>query len=214
MYGVALEGGGIRGSYHLGAVKAIKECGIKVGAYVGTSIGSFNAAVIAQGDFERLYNKWYNASSTMGFNVEEKEVEKLNKKKLDISSIKYWGKFLKDSISNKGMDTSKLKELYDEMIDEKKLRKSKIDYGLVTVSLSDKKPIYLFKDDIPVGLVSSYVLASSNLPVFKSGKILDDNKIYIDGGFYDNCPSTLLKKKGYKIGSSLTSTMFKKKKKR
>ena len=52
MYGVALEGGGMKGAYHIGAVKAILECGYEIGAYVGTSIGSFNAAVLAQGDFE------------------------------------------------------------------------------------------------------------------------------------------------------------------
>ena len=56
----------------------------------------------------------------------------------------------------------------------------------------------MFKEDIPKGEVSNYVLASSYLPVFKQDKILKDDKIYIDGGFYDNCPITLLKKKGYK----------------
>ena len=68
---------------------------------------------------------------------------------------------------------------------------------MVTVSLTDRKPIYLYKEDIPEGDISTYVLASSYLPVFKQDKILKDDKIYLDGGFYDNCPITLLKKKGY-----------------
>lgn len=59
MYGIALEGGGTKGAYHMGAVKAILECGFDIGAVVGTSIGAFNAAVIAQGDFEKLYKRWY-----------------------------------------------------------------------------------------------------------------------------------------------------------
>lgn len=198
MYGVALEGGGMKGGYHLGAMKAIFECGYEVGGYVGTSIGSFNAAVLAQGDFEMLYNKWYEASSTLGIDLKEKELTKLVNKKMDFAGVKYWTKFFSDSIVNKGIDTTKLKALYDENIDEEKLRKSKLDYGLITVSLTDRKPVYMFKEDIPKGEVSNYVLASSYLPVFKQDKILKDDKIYIDGGFYDNCPITLLKKKGYK----------------
>lgn len=198
MYGVALEGGGMKGAYHLGAMKAILECGYKIGGYVGTSIGSFNAAVLAQGDFEKLYDRWYNASTSMGLDLKENELTKLVSKKWDFAGVKYWTKFFSDSVANKGIDTTKLKALYDEFIDEEKLRKSNIDYGLVTVSLTDKKPVYMFKEDIPEGEVSNYVLASSYLPVFKQDKILKDDKTYIDGGFYDNCPITLLKKKGYK----------------
>ncbi len=198
MYGVALEGGGMKGAYHLGAMKAIFECGYEVGGYVGTSIGSFNAAVLAQGDFEKLYNKWYDASATLGIDLNEKELVKLVSKKIDIAGVKYWTKFFTDSVANKGIETKKLKALYDEYIDEEKLRKSNLDYGMVTVSLTDKKPVYMFKEDIPEGEVSTYVLASSYLPVFKQDKILKDDKFYLDGGFYDNCPITLLKKKGYK----------------
>lgn len=198
MYGVVLEGGGMKGAYHMGAMKAILECGYEIGGYVGTSIGAFNAAVLAQGDFEKFYDKWYKASATMGLDVKEKELSKLVSKKWDISSVKYWAKFISDSIANKGIDTTKLKALYDEIIDEEKLRNSPYDYGLVTLSLTDKKPIYVYKEDIPKGQVSNYVLASSYHPVFKQDKILKDDKIYIDGGFYDNCPLTLLKNKGYK----------------
>lgn len=197
MYGVALEGGGMKGAYHIGAVKAILECGYEIGAYVGTSIGSFNAAVLAQGDFEKLYKEWYNGSSALGIDLKEKELNKLVSKKIDIAGIKYWVKFITDSLSNKGIDSSKLKSLYDSYIDEEKLRNSNIDYGLVTVSLTDRKPVYMYKEDMPEGEVSTYVLASSYLPVFKQDKILKDDKIYLDGGFYDNCPTTLLKKKGY-----------------
>lgn len=198
MYGVALEGGGMKGAYHLGAIKAILECGYEIGGYVGTSIGSFNAAVLAQGDFKKLYNKWYDGSAAIGVDIKEREITKLISRKIDIPSVKYWVKFISDSIANKGVDSAKLKAFYDEFIDEEKLRNSPYDYGLVTVSLTDKKPVYLYKEDIPEGEVSRYVLASSYLPVFKQDKILNDDKFYLDGGFYDNCPITLLKKKGYK----------------
>lgn len=198
MYGVVLEGGGLKGGYHLGAMKAILEEGYDIGGYVGTSIGSFNAAVLAQGDFDKLYKAWYNGSSTLGLDVDEKELGKLVDKKWTIKTIKYWANYVKENIANKGVDSSKLKKLYSSYIDEKKLRKSKLDYGLVTVSVSDFKPIYMYKEDIPEGQVASYVLASSYLPMFKQDNILSDSKMYIDGGFFDNRPFSLLIDKGYK----------------
>ena len=198
MYGVVLEGGGLKGGYHLGAMKAIREQGYEIGGYVGTSIGSFNAAVLVQGDFDKLYNLWENASSTMGLELEEKKLTRLVDKKMTLKDIKYWVSYLKDNIANKGIDSSKLKSIYDMYIDEEKLRKSPLDYGLVTVSLSDMKPIYMYKEDIPEGKVSSYVLASSYLPAFKQDNILQDSKMYLDGGLVDNRPFTLLMDKGYK----------------
>lgn len=191
MYGVALEGGGTKGAYHMGALKAIYECGFDIGIIVGTSIGAFNAAVVAQGDFEKLYNVWYNGDSTMAIDFDKKELAKMNQKKLDMDSVRYIYNYVTKSISTGGIDTAKLRKLYETYIDEEKLRASSIEYGMVTVSVSDKKPVYVYKEDIAKGKVVDYVLASSNLPVFKKQKLVD-GKTYIDGGFYDNCPLKLI----------------------
>ena len=42
MYGLVLEGGGARGSYHVGVYKALNEAGIELKGIVGTSIGALN----------------------------------------------------------------------------------------------------------------------------------------------------------------------------
>ncbi len=191
MYGVALEGGGTKGAYHMGALKAIYECGFDIGIIVGTSIGAFNAAVVAQGDFDKLYDVWYNGDSTIAIDFDKKELVKVNQRKMDIASVKYMYNYVTKSISDGGIDTTKLRQLYETYIDEEKLRASKVEYGMVTVSLSDKKPVYVYKEDIAKGKVVDYVLASSNLPVFKMPNLVDGKK-YIDGGFYDNCPLKLL----------------------
>lgn len=191
MYGVALEGGGTKGAYHMGALKAIYECGFDIGIIVGTSIGAFNAAVVAQGDFDKLYDVWYNGDSTIAIDFDKKELVKVNQKKMDIASVKYIYNYITKSISDGGIDTTKLRQLYETYIDEEKLRASKIEYGMVTVSVTDKKPVYVYKEDIAKGKVVDYVLASSNLPVFKMPNLVD-GKRYIDGGFYDNCPLKLI----------------------
>lgn len=212
MYGVGLEGGGAKGSYQIGALKALKECNIEIGGIVGTSIGSFNAAMVAQGDFDKLYELWWSSSISMMLDIEETEVEKIINKKIDLDGIKYFVNYFIHGISNKGLDISRIKKLYDECIDEDKLRKSKIDYGMVTVSLTDRKPMMLYKEDIEKDMVSSYVLASSYLPVFKQEKLIND-KNYLDGGYYDNCPISLLIDKGYKdIIKIMTGSIARKRK--
>ena len=62
MVGVVLEGGGARGSYQVGALKALYKCGIYPDAFVGTSIGSVNAAMCAQGDHKKLERIWNSIS--------------------------------------------------------------------------------------------------------------------------------------------------------
>lgn len=58
MLGLALEGGGAKGAYHMGVVKAYFEEGYYFDGVVGTSIGALNGAIIAQGDFELGYELW------------------------------------------------------------------------------------------------------------------------------------------------------------
>lgn len=163
---------------------------------MGTSIGSFNAAIYAQGDFDKLYDLWYNGSATLAVELDEKELKKFRSKKVDMSSIKYWTSFFASSLSNKGIPPEKLKKLYDKYVDEERLRSSKIDFGMVTVSVTDRKPISIYKEDMEKGKITEYLLASSYLPVFKKEKIIDEKR-YIDGGFYDNCPLSLLIDKNY-----------------
>lgn len=69
MYGLVLEGGGAKGAYHIGAYKAIMEEGIEIRGIAGTSVGALNGALIAQEDFEKAYNLWYNMSFSRVINA-------------------------------------------------------------------------------------------------------------------------------------------------
>lgn len=197
MKGIALEGGSSKGAYHLGVLKALFERGYKFKGVVGTSIGAFNAAMIAQGDFDICYNMWKNMQPETLFNVDNQFMENLIDKNIDRSMLEYASEEAKNVIRNKGIDTAKLRKILDTYIDEDKIRESDMDFGLVTVEFDGLKPIpvEIFKEDIPKGKIKDYIMASANLPVFKSEDI--DGKMFIDGGFYDNCPLRLLESKGY-----------------
>lgn len=195
MFGVALEGGGAKGAYHIGAVKALIENGYKIDGVVGTSIGAFNAALIAQNDFEKAYELWSDMQPSTLFNIEDNQMEVINKSGFTKESLRYLSEKAKEIIMNRGIDTSKLRNVVDTMVFEEEIRKSEVDFGMVTVSISDLTPLEILKDDIPKGKLNDYIMASANLPLFKSQPI--DNKYYIDGGIYNNCPINLLADKGY-----------------
>ncbi|MBE6156208.1 MAG: patatin-like phospholipase family protein [Firmicutes bacterium] len=195
MTGLVLAGGGVKGSYQVGAYLAFKKCGIKIDGVVGTSIGSFNGAMIASGMDAQLYDFWKNVDVGALLNFNSKYIESVNGKD-KFKELIYGIEQMTLIVKNKGISNANLKKLLNEMIDEEKIRNSYMDYGLVTVRVNDLKPLYLFKEDMKKGKIAEYILASCNLPVFKTEKLID-NKYYIDGGFFDNNPINMLLNKGY-----------------
>jgi NTE family protein len=196
MTGLALEGGGAKGAFQIGAVKAFLEEGYEFRGVAGTSIGVLNGAIIAQGDFELGYQWWEQMDTSMLFDIEKVHIEKYMNKKISGEVLRFWASIIRDIIGNRGLDTKKIRETLQSVINEEKLRQSQTDFGIVTVSLSDWKPLELFKEDIPDGKIIDYLMASANFPVFRIEPI--EGKYYVDGGFYDNCPVNLLGRKGYK----------------
>lgn len=196
MYGLVLEGGGAKGAYHVGAYKALRELDIEIGGIAGTSIGAINGAMMVQGDYELLEKIWCSVNSYELFDIDEKAIEDLKHFNLQDVNFSYLLHQSKEILSNRGLDTSRIRELFDSYIDEDKIRSSDIDYGIVTVNLTDKKPMELLKEDIPKGKLVDFLIASANLPAFRIEEV--DGKKYLDGGFYNNLPIDILADKGYK----------------
>ena len=197
MIGLALEGGGVRGSYQAGAYIAFLECKIKFDAVCGTSIGALNGAVIASGRGAELPRIWRNINLSEVFGFSEKYIEAVNKKELNLNYIRLSFLNLFNILINKGINLKGLKELVNHQINTDELLNSKIDFGLVTVRLKDLKPFYLFKKDMDKEKIKDYIIASCCLPIFKMEKLIDDH-YYLDGGFYDVGPVNMLLEKGYK----------------
>ena len=193
--GLVLEGGGARGAYQIGVIKALYEKDINFSAIVGTSIGAINGAYLAQDSFEKIYNMWNTMSFKDLFDIDEKNIKKVMNVDIDVNVIKYLSKKLNETLKLGGLDTTKMRSIMSESIDEEKIRNSNISYGLVTMCLSDMTPEELFIEDIEEGKLIDYIMATSNLPVFKRA-VVDDKK-YLDGGIWDNCPVQMLEKKGY-----------------
>lgn len=193
MLGLVLQGGGSKGAFQVGAYRALLECGYAFDGVVGASIGSLNAAMIAQRDHEKLEEIWRNIDLLKVLGDEEladfmhdEVLDHESKSKHDeLLALLRWGK----------IDAEPAIHFIENAIDEKKIRASKMDFGLVTCNLSDRRIDKLFKEDIPVGMLAEYLMASSFLPVFKFERL--NGKFFADGGFYDNLPFRMLLDRGY-----------------
>ncbi len=189
-YGLVLSGGGAKGSYEVGVWKAIEDLDIPICAITGTSIGALNGAMLVQGDIELLELAWSTLSVEHIIDVKKDvwESEKMYEKRMTPF------KFFRNTLNGDGLDISPLTNLLRQYIDEDRIRNSPIDLGIVTFSLTDRKPLQIFKDEMPKNQIVDYLVASACFPAFKPIEI--DNKKYIDGGFYDNIPIAPLVERG------------------
>lgn len=132
----------------------------------------------------------------MVVDVDDEEIEKIIQLRLVKEDLRFIKEKIKEFIGHKGFDITPLKRLLDQYIDEEKIRNSGMDFGMVTINLSEFRPLYMFIEDIPEGQLTQYLLASAYLPFFKAEKL--GGKRYLDGGFYDNLPYKMLLNRGYK----------------
>lgn len=176
---LVLSGGGAKGSYQIGVWKAIRELGIKIDIVTGSSIGSINAAMFAQNKYFLAKRLWKKINTNNLFDVN-----------FDSADYKEYIRLFENIVKNGGMSFANAEYFLRKYINEKKVRSSKIDYGLVTYSLTTKKPRVLCKDKIPNGQLLDYIIASSTCFPAVEKKIID-NEAFIDGGIYDNMPINL-----------------------
>lgn len=193
MRGLALEGGGARGSFQVGAIRALYEMGYTFDVVAGTSIGSINGALIALGDIDHMQEIWEGAEMADMVNGDAEIIKELVNFdfKSDLHKLR---EVIINTFKQGGFDVTPFRMRLRESINEQALRAAKMDYGLVTLSLTDLKPIEIFIEDIPEGKLHDYILASSNFPAFKDEKF--DNKKMLDGAFFDNLPINMLIDRG------------------
>lgn len=196
MKGLVLEGGGTKGAYQIGAYKALRDLGIEFQGVAGTSIGALNGAYILQNDIEVMEDIWLTYDYTHFMNIDEESYEKY--KNIDFTAKNFNAVIglINKARKNEGIDITPLRQLLEKTLNEESIRSSNKDFGLVTVHWDKKiNPHPLYLEDIPKGRLTDYLIASSSLPIFKLDRM--DDKLYLDGMFFDNMPISLLENKGY-----------------
>ncbi|MEG2688210.1 MAG: patatin-like phospholipase family protein [Clostridia bacterium] len=193
--GLVLEGGGVKGAYQAGALKALSEIGVDFDGYAGTSIGALNSAVMLHGGIDQLEEIWDTVSICTVFDINDDMIAKFRKKDFDLDMLFYAGKKLTSlrEVIRSSYDMSS--DFLKEHVSEEVIRKNRRDFGFVTYNMSDMKPVEVMKEDVEDGKLIDFIIASATFPIFPP-KIIDGKK-YIDGGVYDNMPINLLASHGY-----------------
>ena len=194
--GHVLEGGGTKGAYQIGAYEALRDLGIKITGIAGTSIGALNGAFIAQGDFESMKDIWVNYDYKSFMNIDEDTYERYKNIEMKAKNLHDVVDLMNKARKKQGIDITPLRKLLEEKINEDKIRKSNIDFGITTAYWDGKIfPQLLYVEDIPRGRLVDYLIASASLPIFDLDKL--DDKLYLDGMFSDNIPINMLAQRGY-----------------
>lgn len=183
-YGLVLEGGGAKGSFQIGAWRALREAGIKIKGVSGVSVGALNGALICMDDPEKAEDIWHsiNYSAVMDFNM-------------NTGSILETAEEIKKLIKDRGVDITPLKKLLHETVDEEKIRNSHCELFATTFSVSDMKLLNIDVKSASEGKMEEILLASAFFPVFKTEKL--SGKLYTDGGGFNNVPLDVLVDRGY-----------------
>ncbi len=177
---LVLSGGGSRGAYQCGVWQALTELGVKIDIVIGVSVGAINGAMVVQGDAIKTSNLWREMETDMVFDIDAKAQLQ---------------DYVKEFFINRGAGTTGLQGLLREYVDEDDIRRSPIDFGLVTVEIPSMHAHYLWKEEIPQGRLYDYITASASaFPAVRPIEI--DDRYYIDGGYADNLPVTMALEKG------------------
>lgn len=176
---IVLSGGGAKGSYQLGVWKALQKLKIKYDIVTGTSVGALNGVMMVQGDYKKALQFWYNIDYKLIFNKDFKKVKE-----------NIYLTYIKEFITDGGMDITNLENALEEVFDEKKFYFSNIDFGIVVYNFTEKKEELITKKNVSPKDIKDYIIASATCyPAFKMKKI--NKEKYIDGGLYDNLPVNL-----------------------
>lgn len=169
--GLVLSGGGARGAYQMGVWRAMRELNLEpqLKVVTGASIGAINGALIAQQDWKKAWDLWQSVHPSQIFDAD-----------FNYKNLMY------DWMTQGGIRVDGLKKLLREHLNEAAIRQSPIDFGLVVYNKTARKGESLFTQEIPVGLLAEYVIASATFPVFQPHQIGEE--LYLDGGLHSILP--------------------------
>ncbi len=193
--GLVLEGGGIKGAYQVGVMKAIDEIGVFYDGIVGTSIGAINGALYLDGGVNKMLQVWENIKTDTIYELTSEEIDALHGINVAPAVLKVVLEKRLKTIAFLGASYKKSQTFFQSIVNEETIRQSNKDYGVVAFNITDMQPFERMMSDIEDGRLIDYIIASGTFPIFPA-KVIDGKK-YIDGGVYDNMPINLLARAGY-----------------
>ncbi len=181
---LVLAGGGTRGIYQTGVLKALHELGKDdYNMVFGVSVGALNAALIVQKEEDALDDMYDHLTSDQivkGFVPNDLSLGNIiNSRDEFIPQLQYY-------LKSGGIDISPFYDMVEKFYDPDKFFSSDIDFGAQVALKKDHSAVYVTKDMMKDHGRDWLVASASAYPAFPVKTI--DGTEYVDGGYYDNCP--------------------------
>ncbi len=178
-----LSGGGARGAYEVGVVKALLEHGVTFDLAIGTSIGAINAAFLAQGDIERWERMWCSLRSADVFHP---------------LSVRRITQLLRGK-HNGLLDNSPLEQLLRRELDLDRIKAGSTKVGWCMTDLCTQETMFVTADTMgSTDELIDTLMATSAVPLAFPPRAVGGAGLYIDGGLVRNTPMKFALEMGVK----------------
>lgn len=197
--GIAFAGGGLLGSYQLGAMRYLREQGVEITDFdsaIGSSVGSVVLGGLLSQGLDRTTDMMLNLTSenvyvgkltSTNCKYYESQLNKMYTAGNNVGTFALLGRGLV-----KGpLDNTPMKDLIKSNVNENKILNSGVEVGFcVNSTKSILKP--MCKSGVELnGNTSDWIIASASCwPVFDAHKV--NGKAYIDGAYLDRANSDFL----------------------
>ena len=178
--GLALGGGGSKGSYQLGVLKAFEEYGLMkhVDAICGTSIGAINTMLwLTHGNVDHMIDLWHNMDPKCVF----REGFTLFKENDGMFTLEKFQDILRESVN--------FDAIYDNetqgFITLSKVLKEKGMFNKVDKKHLESVTIHINKE-APEDMLN-FIIGSASIPYIFESKLIKED-MYVDGGVMDTNP--------------------------
>ncbi len=200
--GLVLAGGGAKGFYHIGVIKALEENNIPIDYVAGTSMGAIVGALYAAGytpeQMEELVSSGKVAKWAMG-QLDDKYRYYYLEQPNSSSRLSIYLESKRDSLDNKMslnlalphafIDTSQidmaLVELFSSATEacEGNFNRLMVPFMCIATDMNAHKAVRMRGGDLPFAVRASMAYPMAYRPVTDS-----EGRVLVDGGCYDNFP--------------------------
>lgn len=156
-YNCIFGGGGIRGLCHIGALKALNDLGVEIGAVAGSSVGAVFSALYAVGySVAEIKDIFFDVNFTLfrDLNID------IFSNDISFSKGEVFYEWLKDKIGEKFYG----KKYNRENSPKVTFKDLKIDLNILTLDFNTSTPFIFSKENTPDEEVAFAVRASASLP--------------------------------------------------
>lgn len=187
--GLVLSGGGARGAYQIGALKALKELSIDkyIRVVSGTSIGALNSMLFIMNDIDKSIDIWnkINKEAILPTGNNNLTIRSILLH-FGISNMNFIKKYIPKVISGGNISRSGLINIMDK-INFDFIKKSDIISYVACTESTELIAKYFKINDYTKEDIKKILLATSAIPMIYNCEKIDSVK-YLDGGVVDNVP--------------------------